>query len=56
MSVDREFPFVVLVNVPIADLQNLHDKAEEATRKCPTVAGPSKHRVVELNGSCLLLF
>jgi hypothetical protein len=47
---------VLLVNVPIADLQNLRDKAEEATRKWPTVAGPSKHRMVELNEAVYFSF
>jgi hypothetical protein len=29
---DRNFPYVLLVNVAIAELQGLRDKAEEATR------------------------
>jgi hypothetical protein len=52
---DRNFPYVLLVNVAIADLQNLRDKAEEATRKCPTVA-PSKHRVAERNEAVYFCF
>jgi len=47
---------VLLVNVGIADLQNLRDKAEEATRKWPRVVGPSKHRVVELNEAVYFCF
>jgi hypothetical protein len=47
----REFPYVLLVNVAIADLQNLRNKAEEATRKWP-----SKHRVVEQNEAVFFCF
>ena len=50
---DRNFPYVLLVNVAITELQGLRDKAEEATRK---FAIPSKHRVVEQNEAVFFCF
>jgi hypothetical protein len=50
---DRNFPYVLLVNVAIAELQGLRDKAEEATRKFVI---PSKHRVVERNEAVFFCF
>jgi hypothetical protein len=50
---DRDFPYVLLVNVAIAELQGLRDKAEEATRK---LGGPSDHRVVECNEAVFFCF
>ena len=48
---DRNFPYGLLVNVTIAELQGLRDKAEEATRKFGT-----KHRVVERNEAVSFCF
>ena len=45
------FPYGLLVNVTIAELQRLRDKAEEATRKFGT-----KHRVVERNEAIFFCF
>jgi hypothetical protein len=53
VTMDRNFPYVLLVNVAIADLQGLRDKAEEATRK---FAMQSDHRVVERNEAVLFCF
>ena len=52
---DRNFPYVVLVNVAnIAELQGLRDKAKEATRR-PFV-GDSGYRVVERNEAVFFYF
>jgi len=51
---DPEFPYVLLVNAGIADLQNLRDRAEECTRT--EAAGPSKHRVTEQNEALYFCF
>jgi len=51
---DRNFPYVLLVNVAIAELQSLRDKAEEAIRK-PFV-GDSGYRVVERNEAVFFCF
>ena len=48
---DRNFPYVLLVNVTIAELQGLRDKAEEFTRKFGT-----KHQVVERNEAVFFCF
>jgi hypothetical protein len=48
---DRNFPYGLLVNVTIAELQRLRDKAKEATRKFGT-----KHRVVERNEAVFFCF
>jgi hypothetical protein len=55
VTMDRNFPYVVLVNVAIADLQGLRDKAEEATRKF-AIGAPSGHRVVEQNEAVFFCF
>ena len=52
---DRNFPYVLLVNVTITELQRVRDKAEECTRKF-AIGTPSKHRVVERNEAVFFCF
>jgi hypothetical protein len=55
---DRNFPYpyVVLVNVAVADLQGLRDKAGEATCKFAAGRRPSGYRVVQRNEALFFCF